>query len=609
MKKWTLLFSLLDLGLVLALLSQGIHSQPRVSDAAEPLPVYPLVVLAETGDPYAALADEITQTEHAVRLHAIEDLETVDAAYVIYVASPAWLSESKLLALSTLSLSTGRYPAVGIISGSTLAHARALWSRGTEVRAGRGFVASAPDVNAKLDTAQIWELSADPVITLPLTKANLLHTLGQADYFYWARHVGTTTWFWYEGESPVADQELTGNELPTLGPAVIHTPSCRSFLPWTEDSIALAFVEHGAAAYLGHLYSPISSGHFIGHLHTLPGYDTWPGVPMGVLAQIQNRASERAFAAQPYLFMLGDPRITLQTGAPYTITSDVSQGNRRVIQGDWKSSGTTPGVLPLRIPDGAAYPFVQVKGIGAVSNDDPFYNRSIQTLNLQGDKAVLIVHPEGAFEITLRTAVPPLWRQADALRDAFEWVWCSVAPLQTPLGLLPLALLLVVGVIKSVRKKPLRPYLPVAYVGVGWATLQLAFCLLRAGNVSVSSYVISPTPVALGLAFVGTSACVTIGLVWMLDAPKPLGKLLGWMMCLSPTLTLLVFYTGVLTLLNTFAAQKSAEAIWPLSYSQVRMIAIVALIEALVFLAGYRLLNPLATSSQPGFVGPTRPCR
>ena len=595
MKKWTLFFNLLGAGLVLALLSRGLHAQPRASDAAGALPTYPLVVLAESDDPYAALADEIAQSEHALRLHTIEDLEAVDAAYVIYVASPAWLSESKLMALSTLSLTTGRYPAVGIISGSTLAQARALWLRGAEVHTGRGFVASAPDVNAGLDTAQIWELTADPVTTLPITKGNLLHALEEANYFYWARHVGTRTWFWSEGESLMAGKELTGDELPTLGPVVIHTPSCRSFVPWMENSIALAFIDHGAAAYLGHLYSPISSAHFIGHLHTLPGYDTWPGIPMGVLAQIQNRASERAFAAQPFLFMLGDPRIALQTSAPYTITSDVSQGSRRVIQGYWKSNATTPGVLPLRIPDGAAYPFVQVKGIGAVSDgvedDAPFYNRSIQTLNVQGDKAVLIVHPDGAFEVTLRTAVPPLWRQADALRDAFELVWCSLAPLQTPLGLVPLTLLLTVGITKAIRKNALRPYIPAVYVGAGWATLQLVFCLLRAGNVSVSSYAISPTPVALGFAFVGTSSCVTLGLVWMLDARKPLGRLLGWLTCFLPTLALLGFYTGALTLLNVFAAQKNGAGIWPLSYVQVRMIAIVALVEALVFLEGYRILR------------------
>ncbi len=204
MKKWPVFFNLLCLGLVLLLIGGGMGPQPRASDSVDALPVHTLVVLAEPEDPYAVLADEIAQAENAPRLTAFEELEAIDAAYVIYVASPEWLTESKLLALSTLNVTTGRYPAVGIISGSTLEQARALWLRGAEVHAGKGFAASAASVSANLESGTIWEMSADPVVTLPLTKANLLHALETADYFYWARHTSAAHWFWYEGEEPVA---------------------------------------------------------------------------------------------------------------------------------------------------------------------------------------------------------------------------------------------------------------------------------------------------------------------------------------------------------------------------------------------------------------------
>jgi hypothetical protein len=291
--------------------------------------------------------------------------------------------------------------------------------------------------------------------------------------------------------------------------------------------------------------------------------------------------------------MLGDPRIALQPRAPYTITSDMRRGrdSGRVIQGYWEPAGATPGILPLRIADGATYPFIEVKGIGAVADSDPFYNRSVQTLNVQEDKVALILHPGGAFEVMLRTAAPPLWRQADALHDAFEFVWCSIAPLQTPLGLLPLALLLGVGIVKRVRKKSLRPYMPALGVGLGWTTLQLAFCLFRSGRVSVTSYQVQPTLVELGLAFVGTSGVVMLGLVRMLDAQKPMGKLLGLGICIAPTLALGGFYISAVIVLNIFMAQKSGESFWPLNYASVRMIAIVGIIEAVVFLNGYRLLR------------------
>ncbi len=591
MKKGIILFNCLCLVLVLMLIGRRGSVKPRASERAEALPTPPLVVLAETEDPYTVLADEIAQAENALRLYTIEELETVDAAYVIYITSLDGLTESKLLALSALSLTTGRYPAVGLITGATQEQARALWIRGAEVRARRGFVASAPDVNAGLDEGRIWELTADPVETQPLTKENVLAALEKATYFYWARHVGATNWFWYKGEYPVDDERITGADLPVMNPVVIHTPSCRSFVPWAEDSIALAFIERGAAAYLGHLYPPISSAYFIGHLYTLPGYDTWPGLPMGVLAQIQNRATQQASASHPLLFMLGDPRIALQANVPYTITSDVQQGNRRVIQGNWTSAATTPGVLPLRIADGAAYQFVRVKGVGAVADSDPFYNSDIQTLNVQADKVALVVHPTGAFEVELRATPPLLWHQVDALRDAFEFVWCSIAPMQALLGLMPAVLLSIVVVIKHRRKMSLRPYLPALCAGVGWTTVQLVFSLFHTGRVSVTSYVVQPALIDLALAFMGTSAVVTLGLTQMMDARKPLSKLLGLGVCVAPTAALLSLYIGITTLLNVSLAQKNTEGLWPMNYAPARMAAIVGVIEVAVFLQVYLWLH------------------
>jgi hypothetical protein len=312
---------------------------------------------------------------------------------------------------------------------------------------------------------------------------------------------------------------------------------------------------------------------------------------MGIFAQIQNRASERAFATQPDFFMLGDPRIAMQSSMPYTITADTKQGNRRVIRGVWQSAAPTPGVLPLRIPDGAAYQFIRVKGIGAIADDAPFYNRSVQSLNVQEDKVALILHPDGEFEIELRATPPLLWSQADALRDAAEFVWCSIAPVQTLLAVVPVVLLAIIGIIKRIRHKPLRPYLPALGIGLGWACVQLVFCLFRAGKVSITSYLIQPNPTELGLAFVGTTAFVTLGLSRMLDAHKRLGKIVGLGICVAPVVMLIGFYASFTTLLNVSMAQKSPDAIWALNYAPVRMIAIVGLIELVIFLNGYRQIQ------------------
>ena len=59
-----------------------------------------------------------------MRLDAIQELASVDAPYVV-VSSPARLTEETLQELAKLSVSTGRYPGVGIITGRTMATARA----------------------------------------------------------------------------------------------------------------------------------------------------------------------------------------------------------------------------------------------------------------------------------------------------------------------------------------------------------------------------------------------------------------------------------------------------------------------------------------------------
>jgi hypothetical protein len=58
-----------------------------------------------------------------------------------------------------------------------------------------------------------------------------------------------------------------------------------------ENSIAMGFIEKGASAYLGDLFSPITSGIFIGQLHYLPGEFTFKDFPIGIMAQIQNKST------------------------------------------------------------------------------------------------------------------------------------------------------------------------------------------------------------------------------------------------------------------------------------------------------------------------------
>jgi hypothetical protein len=49
----------------------------------------------------------------------------------------------------------------------------------------------------------------------------------------------------------------------------------------------------------------------------LPFRYTWPGFPIGHVVQFQNRGAVQDFAAFPYCFLLGDPRITVQSAPAY----------------------------------------------------------------------------------------------------------------------------------------------------------------------------------------------------------------------------------------------------------------------------------------------------
>jgi hypothetical protein len=90
------------------------------------------------------------------------------------------------------------------------------------------------------------------------------------------------------------------------------TASCNTVRLWNEDSIALRFVDQGAAANSGFVYSP-NEGYLIGEFDGLSFRYTWPDFPIGHVIQAQNRSTLQGFAQFPYQHLLGGPQIALQT--------------------------------------------------------------------------------------------------------------------------------------------------------------------------------------------------------------------------------------------------------------------------------------------------------
>jgi hypothetical protein len=89
-----------------------------------------IVVVCSLADPYHPLAEKIARADG---LEIAEDFLMaikLDPKFIILVASPENLSAELLLNIGRALQSSGTYPALGIITGSTMEKAEQLWARG-----------------------------------------------------------------------------------------------------------------------------------------------------------------------------------------------------------------------------------------------------------------------------------------------------------------------------------------------------------------------------------------------------------------------------------------------------------------------------------------------
>jgi len=158
------------------------------------------------------------------------------------------------------------------------------------------------------------------------------------------------------------------------------------------------------------------AGYLIGAYRGLPFRYTWPGYPIGHAVQVQNHGTLQGFAQIPYYFLLGDPRIALQAEPAYRqVGAETSAGTLTI-----SYAGAPVGVIPVRIPGGARFSFVEVSGAGVAWEREPFYNSRLQMADIGDDKFVLFEHKGGDFDLQLRTRPPWYWVPADILMDALD---------------------------------------------------------------------------------------------------------------------------------------------------------------------------------------------
>ncbi len=549
------------------------------------------IVVAENTDPYYSLAQKIAKEDGLEIEKSIDAALQRDPRHIIFVSSPENLTSERLSIIGNLFQKQDYFPGLGIISGSTMDKAERLWSNRNLARSGNDYLGGDVDILQMVDAPTIYTINDKNREPAPLTKENLLTSLKQADYFYWARHTGPKDWSWNEGSADWDENDqLLAADIPELKPAVIYSLTCSSFRPWVENSIAIGFVDRGAAAFLGFMNTPHTASTMREGL-TVPGITSWSEFPLGLVAQIHNKEAAKSVFRLPQLFMLGDPRIYLSKEPPYQITSDSSiEAGKRIIKG---TSGRT-GILAVKVDGGARYGFISVKGLSAISKTDIFYNNKLQMTPLGEDMYVLLLHHGGNFELELQPDAPFGWNVTDAIHDAFDfsWVvlWLSTYADSNPrIHLISILAFICITLFITVKHKtPLKEYRGIFITALVFTLARLGYFLLRVDAYSVSANRIDYSPLQLAIGCLGVFSGIAGGLMVMRDGKKPAVKLAGLLFAVLREFWMAVFYLGFTTLLNCVTPITRNTGTWLLSYDNFWLAFIVLTVEVLMILVVYR---------------------
>lgn len=480
-----------------------------------------VVVWSEPDDPLRPTALRIADVESAPLVSSFREAVETGAPYVLWVAAADRLSDSVLVRLGRALLPEGS-PAIGLITGSDPLEALAFWMRGRHPVLGLAAAAvSSGSRSGDRAGISIWRNEALEEHT-PLTTDAFVGVLARAGYVTFAGH-GTSRYL-----RLAESQLLTSEALSTLPRTVLATASCNAFRPWTAGALVPAFVERGAAAFAGFVYSPVS-GYLLGAYGDLAFRHAWPGFPIGRIAQVQARGTLRAFAAFPFYFLAGDPRIAFRTDAPYRVAADREEGPERVI----RLRDAPAGILPVRIQGGADYEFLAVTGVSAGSSGDPFYNGRLQWLDRDGDRYLLVRQPGGVVEIRLRRTVPLAWRLADPARDALDHALLLPNASDRAIAVVAAALALAVFLWRRRGREPVpaTAWVTAGALGMALAMLHAVYMAVRADAVTVTSGVVAfrPAGALATLALTGVA-----GLVY-LTATSRRGQVTAVLLALLPT--------------------------------------------------------------------------
>ncbi|MBN1429100.1 MAG: hypothetical protein JXB07_11995 [Anaerolineae bacterium] len=479
------------LGLILSSFS-GI-GEPAFSSIFQPERA--LVVLANPDDPYYSLAEDIAAAENVTLVNSVQDATACRPKFLLWVVSPTSLSDAVMIEFGMTMKEQPSAISTGIITASTLEGARELWERRSDVRGEHVFALNAPNTAAHIYEGRVIAFDGKQTTISPLTTERFGEVLKSADYLTFTGHGGSRV---LRLDDTTA---ITASDIPDLGPIVVATGSCQTLQPWREKSIAIGFIDQGAAAYSGFVFSP-NEGFLIGEFDGLPFRYTWPDFPIGQALQVQNHGTLQGFAFFPYHYLIGDPRIALQTEPPYRLVDDRQEGSWRILTFDDVPSG----VIPIRITDGAAYHFVAATGITAASDRDLFYNSRMQMVNIGTNKFILVVHKGGELMLRMRHRAPWYWVMGDLLLDSLDHTLVFMPQTGGDVFSMIFAVIPLVWAIWLLVKNRFdwqKARLAAAF-GLGAAILQAIYVLVRLDDFTTISKIAVFSPTGIVAAFVLT---------------------------------------------------------------------------------------------------------
>ncbi|KPK89333.1 hypothetical protein AMJ80_09940 [bacterium SM23_31] len=537
------------------------------------------VILANPDDPYYTLAVEISQKENLPIFDSINKVIEHEPEFLLWVVSPTRLSDQILIDFGCTMRSLSSAISVGIISGNTPAQARDLWQRKAKVKGERVFAVNGEYPSASVPDGRIIAFNDGNKTTQSLSGAALKRIFQEADYLTFTGHGGSN--YWKLNENTI----LFSADIPSLSPIVIGTASCQTFRIWRKGSIALSFIEHGAAAYAGFVYSP-NEGYLIGEFDGLPFRYTWHDFPVGHAVQVQNQGTLKGFARFPYYYLLGDPRISLQTEEPYRLTDDYEEKDIRIL----KYTGAPKGFIPVRISGGAKYSFVEIPGVTAAWELEPFYNASLQMVNIRDDKFILFAHQGGDFALHLQLHPQWYWIIADTLIDALDHTFIYIGQTSGVLFSIfaGVIALFVVFLLFRRRKFPMRIPVSAILLGTGFTALQALYALTRLDHVTITSKILEFNFLSLTGIFLFTGC----GAFVFMNAGSQLTKWLAVLLAASPALAITAFGLGVITISNIFLI-KPILGVGLYNYSIGLMPLITLMFECILFVITFSIVRRL----------------